>query len=109
MHHEDGAGAIIHPLPTGAIFVFPISVKTRQMLQGTGATEHHAEMKLAYIILSIAGALFGGLALILLMNGWLGWVPYPLMAGGALFVAAAVAGAVSDRSSPPTAEMDGLR
>jgi hypothetical protein len=56
---------------------------------------HHAEMRTASIAITVAGAFCGGLTLVLLLGGWLGLVPYTLMAAGALFIAAAITGALS--------------
>ena len=43
---------------------------------------HHARMRVMRIAITIAGAFCGGLTLVLLLSGWLGLVPYALMAAG---------------------------
>ena len=52
-------------------------------------------MRRVSIAITIAGAFCGGLTLVLLLAGWLGLVPYALIAAGALFIAAAITGALS--------------
>ena len=46
----------------------------------------------------IAGMSLGGLSLVLLMSGWLGLVPYPMIAGGALLLVGGIVGAVTRKS-----------
>ena len=52
-------------------------------------------MKLVVVIALIVGMGMGGLSLVLLMNGWLGLVPYPLIAGGALLMVGGILGAAT--------------
>jgi hypothetical protein len=49
-------------------------------------------MRTATLILTIAGTFCGGLSLVLLMAGWLGLVPYALIAAGVLLIGGAAAG-----------------
>ncbi len=43
----------------------------------------------------IVGTGLGGLSLVMLIIGWLGLVPYPMIAGGALLMAGGIVGAVT--------------
>jgi hypothetical protein len=49
-------------------------------------------MRTVSLVATIAGTFCGGLALVLLMAGWLGLVPYALVAAGLLLIAAATTG-----------------
>jgi hypothetical protein len=48
--------------------------------------------------LTAAGTVTGGVGLALMLGGWIGLMPYPLIASGVLLIAAAVAGLVSGRA-----------
>ena len=52
-------------------------------------------MKRGALIALVAGTSLGGLSLVLLMNGWLGLVPYPLIAGGAVLLIGGIVGAAA--------------
>jgi hypothetical protein len=43
----------------------------------------------------IVGTGLGGLSLVMLISGWLGLMPYPMIAGGALLMAGGIVGAVT--------------
>jgi hypothetical protein len=49
------------------------------------------------IVLMIAGSFSGGLAIALMLGGWVLFVPYPLVAAGVFYLAAAIAGFISRR------------
>jgi CHASE2 domain-containing sensor protein len=64
------------------------------------AARYNVKMKVVALCLTIAGTFAGGLSLVLLLAGWIGLVPYALIAAGALLLGGSCIGALAQSSSP---------